>query len=175
MSKFPKGWYIIYTRVNQEKKLAAQLNERNIDCYLPTIKVLSQWRDRKKLMEKPLFPSYIFVYLQDIRSYYSGLELDSALYYLRSGKEVTQVSEEIVRNIRLSVESGNELEVLSGHFKRGETICVCEGPLAGISGEIVQYHGRDNIIIRVNLLNRNLLVTVTSGSAILKSSQSVQG
>jgi len=169
MRKFSKGWHVLYTRVNQEKKVVKQLNELGIDCYLPVMKVIRQWTDRRKLIESPLFPSYIFVNPCDKNSYYAALESDGAVYYLGSGNEAAKVNDEIIQDIRLSLESGNQVEVLPGNFQKGERISICEGPLAGIDGEIVQYKGRDNIIIRIKMLNRNLLVTVGSGINVVRS------
>lgn len=170
MTRFRQGWYIIYTRPNQEKKVAQRLENQGIEYYLPTIKGLIQWKDRKKLIERPLFPSYIFIYLRDLQTYYVGMETEGTLYYLKFGKDIAQVSDDIIRNIQLSINSGSEIEICEGSFLPGETICVCNGPLSGVSGEVVQYKGRDNILIHIHLLNRSLLVTVPSNSLFPKPS-----
>lgn len=48
MSKEEYKWRVIYTKSRQEKKVAAYLTEKGIKNYLPTIKTLKQWSDRKK-------------------------------------------------------------------------------------------------------------------------------
>ena len=57
--KDENNWNVVYTASRQEKKVAQRLLENGIENYLPVIKVLNQWSDRKKLVEKPLFNGYV--------------------------------------------------------------------------------------------------------------------
>jgi transcription antitermination factor NusG len=61
MIPLEKNWYAIYTRPRWEKKVAAALTLKQINNYCPVNTVLKQWSDRKKLVEEPLFSSYVFV------------------------------------------------------------------------------------------------------------------
>jgi len=54
-------WFAAYTRSRNEKKVAGELEEQHIEYYLPLIKTIRQWSDRKKKVEVPLINSYIFV------------------------------------------------------------------------------------------------------------------
>ncbi len=54
-------WYALYTRPRHEKAVAEQLERHRIEVFLPLREVLSRWKDRKKLVQRPLFPSYVFV------------------------------------------------------------------------------------------------------------------
>ncbi|MEJ5961909.1 UpxY family transcription antiterminator [Pedobacter immunditicola] len=55
------NWYAVYTRARWEKKVADQLNRIAIENYCPLNRVEKQWSDRKKIVEEPLFTSYVFV------------------------------------------------------------------------------------------------------------------
>ena len=57
-------WYALYTESRQEKKVAARLSKLGIEVYCPLIIQERQWSDRKKKVEVPLLPSYVFVKLQ---------------------------------------------------------------------------------------------------------------
>ena len=57
-------WYAIYTRPRHEKTVNGKLLEKEFDTYLPLVKRVSQWKDRKKKIEEPLFKSYLFVYFE---------------------------------------------------------------------------------------------------------------
>jgi transcription antitermination factor NusG len=37
------------------------MNSFDIECFLPTYKSLRRWKDRRKELELPLFPGYLFV------------------------------------------------------------------------------------------------------------------
>ena len=56
-----KQWYVIYTKSNCEKKVASILSKYNIENYCPLNRTMRQWADRKKMIQTPLFISYVFV------------------------------------------------------------------------------------------------------------------
>src|SRR4051812_22456452 len=60
-----KQWYAVQTRSNFEKRTSHELHCRGIDTFLPAITELRQWNDRKKTIEMPLFPGYLFVRLSE--------------------------------------------------------------------------------------------------------------
>ena len=66
-------WYALYTRPRVEKRVASILEEKEIRAFLPTRSVMRQWSDRKKVVEEPLFPSYVFVFA-DLAERYCSLQ-----------------------------------------------------------------------------------------------------
>ena len=54
-------WYAVYTRSRHEKVVAEELWQRKIEVFLPLRSVISKWKDRRKEVQFPLFPGYIFV------------------------------------------------------------------------------------------------------------------
>lgn len=56
-------WFAVYTKSRHEKVVHASLMSQGVEAYLPSHKVLSQWQDRRKWVEKPLFPGYLFARL----------------------------------------------------------------------------------------------------------------
>lgn len=56
-----KKWYAIYTRHRWEKKVFLLLQEKGIESYCPLNRVQRKWSDRLKVVEEPLFKSYVFV------------------------------------------------------------------------------------------------------------------
>ena len=57
-------WYALYTESRQEKKVSARLLQLDIEVYCPLVIQVRQWSDRKKKVEVPLLPSYVFVKLE---------------------------------------------------------------------------------------------------------------
>lgn len=160
MTTFRSGWYLIYTRPRHEKKVHSQLSEMKIDSFLPTKKTLRTWHDRKKYVDEPLFPSYVFVYLSDMQKYYEGMETEGALYYVRSGKEVARVSDSVIESIMLLTKQSQEVEVSGSRFEAGRRLVITQGPLTGLSCEAVEYNNKQRLLVRVDLLKRNLLITL---------------
>jgi transcription antitermination factor NusG len=54
-------WFVIYTRPRWEKKVHSLLLAKGVESYCPLHKVRRKWSDRIKLVEEPLFKSYVFV------------------------------------------------------------------------------------------------------------------
>lgn len=55
------NWYTLYTAPRAEKKVNERLLQSNIKAFLPLLLQRKKWSDRVKLIEEPLFKSYIFV------------------------------------------------------------------------------------------------------------------
>ena len=60
-----KKWYALYTKPRWEKKVNATLIKKNIESWCPLQKQQRQWSDRKKIIEVPLFKSYVFVKINE--------------------------------------------------------------------------------------------------------------
>jgi transcription antitermination factor NusG len=60
-----KKWYAVYTKPRWEKKVNRLLLEKNMESYCPLNKVTKKWSDRMKIVEEPLFKSYVFVRVAD--------------------------------------------------------------------------------------------------------------
>jgi transcription antitermination factor NusG len=73
MNNFSFAWYVIYTRPRHEKRVVEHLAQVNIETFLPCIVTLRKWHDRKKYLEVPLFPSYVFVHLKAAQEYFDSL------------------------------------------------------------------------------------------------------
>lgn len=54
-------WYVLYTAPRAEKQVENRIRGMGVICWLPLRKSPRAWSDRVKIVEMPLFPSYIFV------------------------------------------------------------------------------------------------------------------
>src|SRR5204862_2468203 len=53
-------WYALWTRSCHEQVVREQLEQKQIEAFLPTVTKWSRWKDRKKKIDWPLFPGYCF-------------------------------------------------------------------------------------------------------------------
>jgi transcriptional antiterminator RfaH len=160
MSNFVAGWYLIYTKPKHERKVAAGLAGLGLNFFMPLTRNLRTWHDRKKYLEMPLFPSYVFVYLKNGLEYKSSVDMDGVLYFVRSGKEVVRVPDKIIADLQTVISGGGEMEVTYEHYQTGRQLYISQGPLSGLSCEVVEYRGKKGIIVRVNLLQRNVILAL---------------
>ena len=60
-----KRWFAAYTKPRWEKKVSSVLERKGVECWCPLKKTERQWSDRKKVIEEPLFTSYVFVRINE--------------------------------------------------------------------------------------------------------------
>jgi len=159
MLSFIAGWYIIYTASRKEKKIATELSQQNITNFLPLLRTTRQWHDRKKVLYVAAFPSYVFVYLDDSATYRSVLEIEGVYNYVKFSKVPAIVKQETIDQINIALNS-HDVVISSAFFEAGEQLQIQEGPLAGLHCEMIKSDGKTKILVRVNLLNRNIIVDV---------------
>ena len=160
MKSFLSGWYLIYTRPRHEKKVNARLTELDILTFLPLTKKLRQWHDRKKYVDEALFASYVFVYLSDMQAYYHAMDTEGFLYYVKAGKEISRVQDSVVNALQLVCSQNQDLQISEARFQRGNKMMISQGALTGLMCEIVEVSDKQMILVRVDLLQRNVLITL---------------
>lgn len=134
-----KNWYVLRVRSRHEFVTHSELLRKGISSYLPTVRKMSQWKDRKKLVEFPLFPGYIFTSI-DVNSqeYYSTLKTKGAVNILSlAAGEPAPVPCDEIDSLRILVESGEELDIYP-HLKEGAKVLVKRGLLKGAKGVLTR-------------------------------------
>lgn len=152
-------WYAVYTRPRFEKQVLKGLLDQGIDAYLPLIKTMRQWSDRKKMVEIPLFSSYVFVNINR-RSYDQVLQTHGVVKYISfEGKAATIPSEQI-DNLRIIVNSNEKVETTWETRKKGDIVMVTAGTLKGLRGELITDGDRKKVLVRIDSIDQNLTVEV---------------
>ncbi len=159
---FAPGWYVLYVKSRQEKYVDKALNNIGLTSYLPIVKKLRQWSDRKKIIEVPLFSSYVFVYSKDQESFQKPLSVDGVCCYIKFGKDYAKVRDYEIENIKsfLNIDL-NDVEV-SNVPLIGSSVKVEYGPLAGLDCEVLQVKNKSKVIVEIKSINTNITATIPS-------------
>jgi len=161
IEKLSYKWYAIYTRANNEKKLFYNLQEKNIECYLPLKKVIKVWSDRKKWVEEPLFKCYIFVKVS-FREFFQVLNTPGAVCYVSFGGRAQSIPEYQIYNIKTFLSQvDHEITLTYERIQKGTSVEVLCGSLKGIKGEVVNIYGHTRVLIRIDSLNCSLYANVS--------------
>lgn len=156
-----KKWFAIYTKPRSEKKTYTRLVEQGIEAYVPLVKTLQQWSDRKKIVEKPLISSYLFVKIE-LLEYQDVLKTDGVVKFVCFEGKAVSIPQLQIDNLKLIVDSDTEVEHTSINYKSGEKIKVILGPMKGLSGELIKIGRKNRVLVRINHINQNLLVNIPS-------------
>jgi transcriptional antiterminator RfaH len=132
-----KKWRAIYVSSRAEKKVMEKLRARGINAYVPLVKSMRQWSDRKKMVEMPLLNGYAFVQISDSENETVLCEKGVVSFVKSEGKIATVRDEEILR-LRQLVELGYHLDAYAStrEVHKGEKVKIGSGPLRGLEGII---------------------------------------
>ncbi len=130
-----KKWYVLYTKPRNEKKAAERLTLAGYEMYCPLIRTLKQWSDRKKHVSVPMFPSYIFVHIEEsVRK--EVLRDKGLLNFVFWQGQPAVVREKEIEAIRKIENQGTEIKVEGGVPEKGRLIKITEGPFRGMTGTV---------------------------------------
>lgn len=153
-----KKWYALYTKPRWEKKIDTRLIKKGIESWCPLQKVERQWTDRKKIIEDPLFKSYVFVRI-DVSERSEVLMTDGVLnfvYYL--GKPAV-IRDEEVNNIKMYLsEKDARISLISDEgFEQGEKIRINFGVFMDREGTVLR-GGKKKVYVQLQSLGQVMVV-----------------
>ena len=157
-----KNWYAVHTRSRHEKKVETGLKGKGIEVFLPLYETLSRRRDRKKLIELPLFSGYLFVRIVPEREQILDvLKVKGVVRIIgKNPTELFPIPESQIDAVHKMVESDR---LISGHpyIKEGSRVRVKAGPLQGVEGILMERRGRHRLIISVDMLQQSVSAEIS--------------
>lgn len=131
-----KYWMAIYTKPRSEKKAAERLTRNNIEVYCPLQTTLRQWSDRKKKVQVPIFPSYIFVHINESEriTILSDPSVLNFVYHL--GKPAIIRDKEIEILMQFLGDDDSYEEVSIHQYNKGDKVDIIAGPFQEYKGEV---------------------------------------
>jgi transcription antitermination factor NusG len=157
-------WYACFTRARAEKRVAELLSERGVETFLPLVSRMSQWKDRRKAVDWPMFPSYVFGRF-DLRDAHIVLATPGVVALVKAAGRPIPIDEAELENVRrfVAVLRSGALEVQpkpAPYFTEGEWVEVVDGPLAGLRGVVVESRGRRRILIGLHAIGQGMDVHI---------------
>jgi transcription termination/antitermination protein NusG len=152
------NWYAIYTRSRHEKKVAANLEEKRVEVFLPLRSVLSRWKDRRKEVQLPLFSGYLFVrILREQRL--PVLQTSGVVRFVGNGDGLDPVPEEQIISIQRLMESGLRYDPYP-YLKEGMQVRVVRGPLKGVEGILIDKRKKHLLVLSVDMIQQSAAMQV---------------
>jgi transcriptional antiterminator RfaH len=152
-------WYALYTRPRAEKLVYQRLVEAGIETFLPLQKTYRMWSDRKKLVEKPLLSSYVFVKTNK-KSFPKVYKTNGVVKFISFEGQPVSIPQNQIDNLRLLVNSDAPIEVSSEKFATGDNVEVINGSLIGLTGELIKIGSKNRVIVRIDRLDQNLILKI---------------
>ncbi len=160
----PEKWFAYYTRPRCEKKVHSLLANKGIESYLPLAPRVRRWHDRDKVVDFPLFPSYVFT-LVSRDSVRQVLETPGVLEVVKMNGRPAEIAAEEIENIARLVDglSPDESSLPMVPLEEGKSITIRKGPFAGVKGVVVERLGKRRVLVGLPSIGVGFEVNVPVG------------
>ncbi len=138
-------WLVGYCAPRSEKQVYEKLTNQGYTVYLPLAKTSRKWSDRVKIVEVPLFTSYIFVYLNEFEVYESLKNTTQLVRYIYSQGKFAEVTQKEIDSIKKFL---TKTEGYQFSFEENQQVEVREGLLKGRKGTITKL-GKTKMQLRI--------------------------
>ena len=148
-----KKWFVVYTKPQQELKVARELSALGITNYCPTITLVKQYSDRKKKVIRPLLSSYVMVELEEKErnKVFACSGIVRYLFFLGKPAVIPATQINLMRDHLNWVYNDFKVTTLSV----GDSHMITQGPFSGISGRVVEI---DNTKVKLELTSLGMRI-----------------
>lgn len=158
----PSGphWYAIHTRARHEKRINLGLQEVGVETFLPLIREVHHWSDRRKEVVLPLFSCYLFVrILPDPATRLNVLKTPGVLNFVGRWDQLSAVPDSEIEQVRAVVQQ-RERVFPCPFLRTGQRIRIRGGVLDGVEGILSSHKGASTLVVSVELIQRSVSVLI---------------
>jgi len=130
-------WYAVYTKPRWEKKVAILLQQQGIESYCPLNKVRRRWSDRMKLIEEPLFKSYVFVKI-DEPTRTAVRMTDGVINFVYWNGKPALIKEKEISTIKRFLDEHENVVLQKIEVGINERVKVIAGPMMDNEGKVLE-------------------------------------
>ena len=143
-----------------EKFVAHELECQGVTSFLPSIIETRRWSDRRRRVELPLFPGYLFV-----RAAMSSKLRRAVLFargvagFITMRGEPIPIPDEQIENVQKLL--ANDIPCMAHPFLRiGQRVRVRGGSLEGVEGILTAFNGQKGLVVAIDGIQRSLVVRI---------------
>lgn len=150
----------LYTRSRHEQSVARQLTSNGIESFVPMRKELHRWSDRKRLIDVPLIPSYVFACLplNEHHKVYSANGIVRIVMFNRRVAIINPFEIELLRKVCCTE---NPVSVKTFNFCLMDEVEIISGLFAGYRGTVVQFGMKCKVGIQIKEIDYSVVVDVS--------------
>lgn len=154
------AWFALQTRYRYEERIKTELNAKGFESYLPTLREVHTWNDRKKVMNVPAFGGYLFVHFEpSLHNRVRVLETTGAVKLLGNHGMPEPISCREIESLKLALRSGMPCS-RQRYVEIGKPVRVCRGPLSGLEGKVLRMGNKLTVFINVASVCQSIAVEV---------------
>ena len=154
------NWYAVYTKPRAEKKVHQRMLDHGIDAFLPLVKTVRQWSDRKKTVQVPLISSYVFVKMEE-QDLVKTLPIHGTVNVLKYLGKPAKIREIEIENLKILSGTADPFEIENClTLIEGDVVQVEKGPFTGLIATCEKKSGNHRIVVKIESLQSCVIVNV---------------
>ena len=151
-------WFALYTCASQERRVAAQLEARGVEHFLPLYRSRRNWKDRRVFLDLPLFPGYVFARFEWPERA-RALQARGVVRLVGSNGQPSPLAELDIVALRAGVRGALRVEPHL-YLNAGTRVRILQGPLAGMTGILVRRKNSYRVVLSVDLIAQSVALEV---------------
>lgn len=162
-------WFVVYTLPNAEARALVNLRRQGYDAYLPQYRRRLSHARRVEVVERPLFPRYLFVALDLLRARWRPiLSTFGVADLVRHGDTPRKLPDGVVEEIRKG-ETARRFDAVDhlANAKPGAAVRILAGPFADLIGKLQQAADSERVTLLLDLLGREVRLRVPRDAVAL--------
>jgi transcriptional antiterminator RfaH len=157
-------WYLIHTKIRQERVALENLERQGFACFLPLIRAEKLRRGTLQVVQEPLFPRYLFIRLGTGLESQSWAPIRSTVGVSRLvtfGQTPAKIEDELIAQLQIKTDS---TEVQLRHFEPGEQVVVTDGPFVGVEAIYQMADAEGRVMVLLNILSKQVKMSLPPAS-----------
>ncbi len=153
-------WYAFTTQPRHEKVVIRQLECKSIESFLPLLQTQSRRKDRRAIVDEPLFPGYVFTRI-DPKDRTHVLKIPSVVRMLAFNGAPAAIEDDEIDAVRRCLTCGENPEP-HPFPETGDLVRVRSGPLKGLQGVVTRCKSRLRIVVSIRLIHKSIAAEVSA-------------
>src|SRR5262249_500621 len=120
-----------------------------------------RWKDRRKELDLPLFPGYIFVNIA-MKDRLRVQSVPGVVHFVQFNGQPAVIPQNEIDNLRRGLSTGATVEP-HPFLTVGRKVRVRRGAMAGLEGVLTRRKDKFRVVITIELIQRSLAVEVDEG------------
>lgn len=164
VSQVSPAWYAVYAQVRHESKVHSRLLAKSFECLLPQMERWSRRRDRRKKIQVPIFPGYLFVRaVLDNYEQVKILQTPGVVRIVRNKEGPLPVPNSQMNSLITLLDNANVLTV-HPYLQKGMRVRIVNGPLYGCEGILVRKkHEKARLVVAIDIIQQAVSVELNEG------------
>ncbi len=151
-------WFAAYTSPRHEKHVSQQMERRGIQNFLPLYKSVRRWKDRRKELELPIFPGYLFVRMA-LRERVSVLQVPGVVHLVSFQGRPAPVPDSDIEMLQRQLSQSGRLQP-HPFLTIGRRVRISSGPMSGMEGILARKKDKVRVVLSIELIQRAVAVEV---------------